>query len=123
MDDGKESLIKNVKSIYVLKKIYSFINKYLELLLINHNKNLQNKLNIDIEDYKKTSGKQIEGERNGKGKEYSLYTNALLFEGEYVKGEKNGEGKEYYENGKLQFEGEYLNGKRLNGKGMIVKEI
>ena len=48
MDDGKESLIKNVKSIYVLKKIYSFINKYLELLLINHNKNLQNKLNIDI---------------------------------------------------------------------------
>ena len=27
-----------------------------------------------------------------------------------------GEGREYYQNGKLRFEGEYLNGKR-NGKG------
>ena len=28
----------------------------------------------------------------------------------------NGKGKEYYSNGKLKFEGKYLNGKR-NGKG------
>ena len=28
----------------------------------------------------------------------------------------NGKGKEYYDNGKLKFEGEYLNGER-NGKG------
>ena len=30
--------------------------------------------------------------------------------------ERNGKGKEYYDNGKLKYEGEYLNGKR-NGKG------
>ena len=28
----------------------------------------------------------------------------------------NGKGKEYYDNGKIKFEGDYLNGKR-NGKG------
>ena len=28
-----------------------------------------------------------------------------------------GKGKEYYDNGKLKFEGEYLNGIRWNGKG------
>jgi len=40
----------------------------------------------------------------------------LEFEGEYLNGEKNGKEKEYYLNNKLQYEGEYLNGKR-NGKG------
>ena len=39
----------------------------------------------------------------------------LRFEGEYLNGKKNGKGKEYW-NGELEFEGEYLNGKR-NGKG------
>ena len=38
------------------------------------------------------------------------------FEGEYIDGEKNGKGKEYNKYGKLIFEGEYLNGKKLNGK-------
>ena len=30
---------------------------------------------------------------------------------------RNGKGKEYYNNGKIKFEGEYLNGNRLSGKG------
>ena len=47
---------------------------------------------------------------NGKGKEYD-YLGELIFEGEYLNGEKNGKGKEY-RNGKLIFEGEYLNGKK-----------
>ena len=37
----------------------------------------------------------------------------LIFEGDYLNG--NGKGKEYYKNGKLKFEGEYLNGTK-NGK-------
>ena len=37
----------------------------------------------------------------------------LLFEGEYLNGEINGKGKEYVD-GELVFEGEYLNGKRIN---------
>ena len=51
-----------------------------------------------------------------KRKEYD-YNGKLEFEGEYLNGERNGKGKEYYKNGELIFEGEYLNGKKWNGKG------
>ena len=40
----------------------------------------------------------------------------LKYEGKYLNGERNGKGKEYFDNGKLKFEGEYLNGEK-NGKG------
>ena len=55
--------------------------------------------------------------KNGKGyiKEYK--NNVLIYEGEYLNGERNGKGKEYNDNGKLIFEGEYLNGIRFNGWG------
>ena len=59
-------------------------------------------------------GHYLNGERNGKGKEYSH--GKLLFEGNYLNGVRNGKGKEYFENFRIQFEGEYLNGKRWNGK-------
>ena len=55
---------------------------------------------------------------NGTGKIKEYHGNGKLeFEGEYLNGERNGKGKEYYYDGKLKFEGEYLNGKRWNGKG------
>ena len=60
---------------------------------------------------------------NGKGfiKNYFYDDDSYIFEVEYLNGEKNGKGKEYfYDNNKskykLRFEGEYLNGER-NGKG------
>jgi len=37
--------------------------------------------------------------------------------GEYKNGERNGKGKEYDESDYLLYEGEYLNGKKWNGKG------
>ena len=49
-------------------------------------------------------------------KEYNL-NNKLKFEGEYVNGERNGKGKEYFKN-ELIFEGEYLNEK--NGTVNII---
>ena len=51
---------------------------------------------------------------NGKGKckEYS-YNGKLIFEGEYLNGKRNGKGKEYGYNGNLIFEGKYLNGKKV----------
>ena len=55
-------------------------------------------------------GEYLNGERNGKGKEYRY--GKLRFEGEYLNGKRNGKGKEYFNN-KLICEGEYLNGKRL----------
>ena len=53
--------------------------------------------------------------KNGKG--HSFDNNGKLeFEGEYLNGMKwNGKGKEVYN--KLEFEGEILNGKINNGKG------
>ena len=41
----------------------------------------------------------------------------LKFEGNHLNGERNGKGKEYNDNGKLKFLGEYLKGER-NGKGI-----
>ena len=83
-------------------------------------------------------GEYLNGEKNGKGKEY--YFNQLVFEGEYKNGKRNGKGKEYnedkiliyegeykngykskgkeyYNNGKLYFEGDYISGEKWNGKG------
>ena len=75
-------------------------------------------------------GEYINGERNGKGKEYAEVFDPtisnfsgryfLSFEGEYLNGKRNGKGKQYYDNGELLFEGEYLNGKR-NGIGKEYK--
>ena len=46
-----------------------------------------------------------------------MFSDKLEYEGEYLNGERNGKGKEYNNDGELIFEGEYLNGKRWNGKG------
>ena len=61
-------------------------------------------------------GELLNGEINGKGKEYDVDGN-LLFEGEYLYGERwNGKGREYDFDGILLFKGEYLEGKKWNGK-------
>ena len=57
--------------------------------------------------------------KNEKGFIKEFYESGnLKFEGEYVNGERNGKGREYdFYDGKIIFKGEYLNGKRWNGKG------
>ena len=44
----------------------------------------------------------------------------MIFEGESINSKVNGKGKEYYYNGNLIFEGEYLNGRKWNGKGYDI---
>ena len=61
-----------------MKHIFSFITKKGKFKLIIYNKEFQNKFKIDIEDYKKESGKYKIGEKNGKGIEYDLYTNKKI---------------------------------------------
>ena len=68
-------------------------------------------------------GEYLNGERNGKGKEYNFHTKILIFEGEYLNGRKNGKGKEYNYYGDLIFEGEYLYNFRLNGKFYLNKKL
>ena len=127
-------MLKNIKSSYFSKIIFSFIDEGQKLKIVKYNKGLQKNIDIDLVNYKFFSKKYIinesngiskvydgfgddlifEGDLNGKGKEYRHYF--VIFEGEYLNGKKNGKGKEYYYEGELLFDGEYLNGKK-NGKG------
>ena len=57
-------------------------------------------------------GNYLNGERNGKGREYE--DGELIFKGFYLNGKRNGKGKEY-KNSSLIYEGNYSNGHK-NGK-------
>ena len=79
--------------------------------------------------YTNYSGRNLEYEggfkndkKNGYGKEYYeeyQEEEKLIYEGEFLDDKRNGKGKEYYK-GQLRFEGEYLNGKRWNGKYRLI---
>ena len=62
-------------------------------------------------------------EENGKGKEYNGDDDSLEFEGEYLNGKRNGKGKEYYYDGNLKFEGEYLYNEKRKGKLYINNKL
>ena len=109
-------MLENSKSIYFIKKLFTFVDEKTKLDIIKYNKNMQNIMDINLINYKFYSKKYIIYEENGKGKEYNGYDDRLEFKGEYLNGKRNGKGKEYYYGGTLYFEGEYLNGNR-NGKG------
>ena len=139
---NNKNLLENIKSKYISKFLFSHLDEKIKLKIIKYNKKFQNKINIQLVNYKFYSGKYIIykannkgkeydgfydnvviykgeylcGKRHGKGKEYYNNDGKLLFEGEYLNGKRNGKGKEYYNNGKLLFEGEFINGERLNGK-------
>ena len=108
-------IINNIKSAYFLKEVFSFLYEKQKLTIIKYNKKLQKIAGIEIQNYKIKSEKYKIGEKNGKGKEYNLNTDILIFEGEYLNGIKNGKAKEFHYNGILKYEGEYSKGKR-NGK-------
>ena len=110
--ESQINLIESIKSLFIIKNIFSFLKECSKLNLIIYNKKFQTKLGIDIEYYKTVSGRVKLLDKNGYGKEYKLNTDILVFEGEYIKGKRNGKGKEYFDNNKLKFEGTYLNGKR-----------
>ena len=109
-------MLNNIKSIYFLRLIMTYIDEGKKLELIMYNKIIQNKLEIGIINYKFFCGKYKVVDKNGKSQVFFGANNEMIFEGKYVNGKKNGKGKEYDYNGNLIFEGEYLNGKR-NGKG------
>ena len=104
-----------IKSFYITKIIFSYVNEGKKLKIVKYTKNLQKNIDIGIINYKLFKGKYIIYEPNRIGKEYNKNDN-LIFECEYLNGKRNGKGKEYYDNGQIKFEGEYLNGKS-NGKG------
>ena len=116
-DLGKIKIVGDIKSSYIMKGVFSFINEKQKLNMMTYNKKLQGIFGVEIKDYQKISQKIKIAEKNGKGKEYDLDTKQLIFLGEYLNGKRNGKGREYdIDTNQLIFSGKYLNGKR-NGKG------
>ena len=90
-----EELIKNqikkledIKSIYIIKQVLSFLYEKQKLNMIIYNKHLQKIMKVDIDYFKKISGKYKICERNEICKVFELDTNKLIFEGEYKNGKK-----------------------------------
>ena len=109
-------MLKNIKSSYFIKLLFSFLDEGEKLDLIKYNKCLQKNIDISILNYKCFKKKYIKYKSKGIGKEYNISSGEVIYEGEYLNGKRNGKGKEYDYNGNLKFEGEYLNGKK-QGKG------
>ena len=110
-----------IKSFYINKKIFFLLYEKRKLSLFKYNKNLQNKFNINLINYKLFSDRIVIHGEDGISKEYNN-NEQLIYEGQYSKGKRNGKGKEY-SGEEIIFEGEYLNGKRWNGKGYFNQKI
>ena len=80
-------MLQNSKSIYFIKRLFTFVDEKTKLDIIKYNKNMQNILDISLINYKTFSGRYILYGKNGKGKEYD-YDDKLLFEGEYLNKKK-----------------------------------
>ena len=48
-------IIENIKSIYILSKIYSIMSKKKKLEIVKYNKKIQNRINLSVNDYKEYS--------------------------------------------------------------------
>ena len=109
-------MLKKIRSVYLLKELFSSIDEGTKLKIIKYNKSFQKNLNINIINYKIFSGRYIIYDEDGKKwLEYNSYNDILIYKGEYLNDKRNGNGKEY-DNGFLRYEGEFKNGKR-NGYG------
>ena len=52
----EKNIEKSIESLYILKYIFSFLSEKQKLEIIIYNKDLQNKLDINIKDYKRKKG-------------------------------------------------------------------
>ena len=68
-----------VKSKYILKKILLILDEKRKLLLLKYNKDYHKLMGINIDNYKKLSGKIKIGGINGYGKEYEIDEFNLIF--------------------------------------------
>ena len=112
-------MLKNIKSKYILKILFSYFDGERKLKLFKYNKNFQNLNGISLINYQLFNGNYFIYEENGLIKEYKYADSdneKLIFKGEYLNKRRVGKGKEYDDKGNLIFEGEYQNGIK-NGNG------
>jgi hypothetical protein len=109
-------MLENISSFFLLE-LFSYLSEEKKLKILKYNKSLQNKIKLNIKDYKIYSGRYIYYTSQNEGEEYDSFDNEIRYMGEYLNGERNGKGYEYNIEGRLIFEGEYFKGKKWNGKG------
>ena len=68
-------MLKGIKSNYLIQYIFSLLNQNRKLKLVKYNKNLQNNLTINLDDYKNLSRKYIIYEKNEKKKNINMIVN------------------------------------------------
>ena len=78
----------SINSEYILRFIFSFLWENQKLNIISYNKQIQIKLEVNLDNYKSICNKEKIVEKNGIVKEYVKGTNLLIFEGEYKNGKK-----------------------------------
>ena len=91
-------MLYQIKSSFVLKKIFSLVDNNVKFNSIAHNKKLQRKLGLNLIDFRIFSGRIRKG-KDDKILEYNNYNHRLIFSGKYSNGKRNGEGIEYNEEG------------------------
>ena len=79
--------MENIASAYVLKIIFNNIEEKRKLNIVKYNKNIQNKIDINIKHYKNQCKKYFIRDKNGKVKEYNN-DDYLIYEGDYQDGKK-----------------------------------
>ena len=64
----------------------------------------------------------MNGKKNGKAKEFFPWNGKLIWEGEYVNDKRYGKGKDYNGDGNIEFEGQYFDGSQWTGEGREKKK-
>ena len=114
-------MLKKIKSTFILKSIFLYIEDKRKLNFIKYNKNMQRKLKFNLVDYQRYSG-LLKLEEDNKIKIYNNYTHKKLFEGYFGNGKRNGIGKEYNEEGNVIFDGEYKENQKWKGYEKVYDE-
>ena len=66
-------MLDNIKSIYIFQKLFSFIDEGIKLKLAKYNKRIQNKVIVNLNNYKLYKGKNIIYETNKKERKIKVY--------------------------------------------------
>ena len=73
-------MLKNIKSLFFVRILFSYIEEKYKLKIIKYNKSLQKTTNININNYKHFKGKYIIYESDEYGKEYNGYDDLMNME-------------------------------------------
>ena len=72
-------ILENIKSRYILSKIYDNIPKKKKLIIVKYNKRIQNRLNLSAKDYEEYCKIEIEITLNKHGKFININKNDKLY--------------------------------------------